>query len=60
VEVGARVAGVGGYGAPRAADQGGTGRFEINIVFQNAGRTETISTVESDAAVELEADPPEP
>jgi hypothetical protein len=53
VEVGARVAGVGGYAAQRGPEQGGgAGAFQINIVFQNAGRTETISTIETSLATE--------
>jgi poly(3-hydroxybutyrate) depolymerase len=45
VEVGARVAGVAGYGSGRATDQAGGGapRFSVNIVFSAANRTETIS-----------------
>jgi hypothetical protein len=48
VEVGAKVAGIGGYGTQRAPEQGGGAeKFQIKIVFQGAGRTETISTLEA-------------
>jgi hypothetical protein len=56
VEVGSRLVGAGGYGAPRAVDQpAGGARFSINIIFSN-GRSEEINLVENRADIEQGTD----
>ena len=51
VEVGARVAGVGGYGTARATDQPlGRQTFSINIMFASTGETVSINTPVQDSA----------
>jgi hypothetical protein len=47
-EVRARIGGVGGFAPSRGPAEGAPReKFTINIVFANAGRTETFSTVEN-------------
>ncbi len=55
VEVGARVAGVGGYATARAIDQPLAGqKFSINIIFASTGETVSITTpVQASAPVSV-------
>jgi hypothetical protein len=56
VEVGSRLVGAGGYGAPRGADQpAGAARFSINIIFSN-GRREEINLIENRSGIGQEID----
>ena len=53
-EVRARMGGVGAYSpARRIVDGGGDTKFSVNIIFPNAGRTETITTVANNEPFEL-------
>jgi hypothetical protein len=48
-EVRSRLGGAAGYAPPRGIPEGAAGgaKFSVSIIFQNAGHTETIATVEN-------------
>ncbi len=48
---------MGGYGPQRAPEPGtGAAKFQINIVFPNAGQTETIEIVQPPDALDADED----